>query len=58
MSQETNNNKHYKCPHCPCIFLTQVDLQKHITSFGTNNNMHEYAFKKTHGKLEHGYSDE
>lgn len=58
MTQETNNNQHYKCPHCPCIFLTKADLQKHINHFGTTKENHEYTYKKTHGRLEHGYGEE
>ena len=56
MTQETNNNRLYKCPHCTCIFLTQADLQKHLNHFGTIKENHEYEYKKTHGRLEHGSS--
>ncbi|MGD6853367.1 MAG: hypothetical protein ACQCN6_15010 [Candidatus Bathyarchaeia archaeon] len=55
---QTNDNHYYKCPHCSCIFFSQADLQKHIAAFGTNREQHELAYKKTHGRLEHGYSDE
>jgi Zn-finger nucleic acid-binding protein len=53
-----NQNHHYKCPHCACIFLTQADLEKHTAAFGAVKEQHEYSYKKTHGRLEHGYSDE
>ncbi len=58
MTEQTNHNHQYKCPHCACIFLTQADLQKHIATFGAAKEQHEYAYKKTHGRLEHGYGDE
>ncbi len=58
MAQETNPNKLYKCPYCACIFLTQADLEKHITFFGTSKEQHEFAYKKTHGRMEHGYGEE
>ncbi len=58
MTQETNSNKHYKCPHCPCIFSTQVDLKKHLLVFSDNKGQHEYNYKKVHGRLEHGYGEE
>jgi uncharacterized C2H2 Zn-finger protein len=58
MTQETNSNKLYKCPHCACIFLTQADLQKHLLVFSDNKGQHEYNYKKTHGRLEHGYGEE
>ena len=58
MTQETNSNKLYKCPHCACIFLTETDLQKHISVFSDNKGQHEYNYKKTHGRLEHGYGNE
>jgi hypothetical protein len=58
MAQETNKNHHYKCPHCACIFLTQADLQKHIGVFGNTTENHDFSYKKTHGRLEHGYGEE
>jgi uncharacterized C2H2 Zn-finger protein len=58
MVQEANNNKIYKCPHCACIFLTEIDLKKHTNFFGDNKEQHEYMYKKTHGRLEHGYGGE
>ncbi|MDR0372290.1 MAG: hypothetical protein LBI79_01820 [Nitrososphaerota archaeon] len=56
MTEENQNP--YKCPHCACVFLTQADLQKHITTFGATKEQHEYSYKKTHDRLEYGYSDE
>ncbi|MGE5533110.1 MAG: hypothetical protein ACM3UL_03265 [Ignavibacteria bacterium] len=58
MTQETNNNKHYKCPHCACIFLSQKDLEKHMSTFGSSKEQHEYNYRNTHGRLEHGYGEE
>ena len=48
----------YKCPHCACIFLTDTDLQKHIAAFGTTKDQHEQKYKKTHDRLEFGFSDD
>ena len=56
--QETNNNQHYKCPHCACLFSTQADMQKHLTVFGDKKEQHEYEYRKTHSRLEHGYGEE
>jgi uncharacterized C2H2 Zn-finger protein len=58
MSEPKNQTNLYKCPSCPCIFFTKADLTKHIDNFGTNKEQHDYQYKKTHGRLEHGYSDE
>lgn len=58
MTQETNNNHLHKCPNCACVFLTYADLQKHINVFGTVKEQHDYTYKKTHGRLEHGYDQE
>lgn len=58
MTQEGNNNIHYKCPHCACIFLTKADLQKHLNKFGNGKEEHEFAYRTTHGRIEHGYSTE
>ncbi|MDR1993812.1 MAG: hypothetical protein LBQ98_10060 [Nitrososphaerota archaeon] len=53
-----NNQPIYKCPHCACVFLTQVDLQKHIVAFGSTKEQHEYNYKKNHGSIEYGYSED
>jgi hypothetical protein len=29
-----------------------------MATFGGSKRQHDYEYKKTHGKLEHGYSDE
>jgi Zn-finger nucleic acid-binding protein len=54
----TQNIKQYKCPYCACLFLTQADLDKHISVFGKIKEQHETLYNKTHGRLEHGYSEE
>jgi uncharacterized C2H2 Zn-finger protein len=58
MTEETNLNKYYKCPHCPCIFLNQADLEKHVNYFGNNPVEHENFYRRTHGRVEHGYGEE
>jgi len=58
MAEEKNNNQHYKCPHCACIFLTKADLQKHMEHFGEGKGEHEFSYRKTHGRLEHGFGEE
>jgi uncharacterized C2H2 Zn-finger protein len=55
---EENNNPFFKCPHCPCIFLTQADLKKHLTQFGNANGNHLYSYQNAHGRIEHGYGEE
>jgi len=52
------NVKQYKCPFCACLFLTQSDLDKHMQVFGKIKEQHDALYKKTHGRLEHGYSEE
>ena len=58
MTEEKKNNPVYKCPHCTCIFLTAADLQKHMNCFGDDKKEHEFSYRKTHGRMEHGYSEE
>ncbi len=58
MAEEENNNRLYKCPHCACIFLTTADLQKHMDRFGDRKDEHDSFYRKTHGRLEHGYGEE
>jgi hypothetical protein len=50
----TNVNNLYKCPHCNCCFCSDVDLQKHIKSYGNSKAEHIEEFRKVHGRLEHG----
>jgi len=52
----TNDEKNgppvfYKCPGCPCLFLTPHDLKKHLDTFGT---LHEDKWRKFHEKLDSG----
>ncbi|MCL5876203.1 MAG: hypothetical protein M1540_00105 [Candidatus Bathyarchaeota archaeon] len=56
--EQKNQNHYFKCPHCACLFFSQADLKKHTDTFGTNKEQHDYQYKKTHGRMEHGYSDE
>ncbi|MFA5573304.1 MAG: hypothetical protein GX799_06605 [Crenarchaeota archaeon] len=58
MTETPKLNKHYlKCPHCTCIFFSKEDLDKHMATFGSGKVEHEYAYKKTHNRLEHGYGN-
>jgi uncharacterized C2H2 Zn-finger protein len=41
----------FKCPGCPCIFLTKHDLNKHQNTLGHGN--HQLEFKTMHKKIEH-----
>lgn len=56
--EQKNQNHTYKCPHCACLFFTEADLKKHTATFGANKEQHDYQYKKTHGRMEHGYNDE
>lgn len=47
-------NQHFKCPFCPCIFLTQADLQKHLDCMGDRKEEHLDCYRRTHGRIEHG----
>jgi uncharacterized C2H2 Zn-finger protein len=53
-----NDNQYLKCPYCACIFFTQADLDAHMARFGNSKGQHDYEYKKTHGRLEHGYGEE
>jgi uncharacterized C2H2 Zn-finger protein len=55
MGEEQNGNQHFKCPHCACVFLTQADLQKHLSCFGAEKEAHADSYKRTHGRVEHGF---
>ena len=44
----------YKCPFCPCTFSTKADLEKHMATFGNEREQHLDAYRRTHGRVEHG----
>jgi SET domain-containing protein len=47
-------NKHFKCPYCACIFLTEIDLKKHLGCMGDHKEEHLDNYRRTHGRIEHG----
>ena len=38
VSLSTNQNTHYPCPFCHCLFLNPTDLQRHL---------YTYSYKQT-----------
>ena len=46
--------QHFKCPFCPCLFLTEIDLQKHLGCMGDRQEEHLDTYRRTHGRIEHG----
>jgi len=58
MDDQKNSNQHLQCPHCASIFFTQADLDVHMKRFGNNAVQHLEYYRKTHGRVEHGYGDE
>ena len=47
-------NRYLKCPFCPCIFLTEADLAKHLGCMGDRKEEHIDCYRRTHGRIEHG----
>jgi len=47
-------NRYLKCPFCPCIFLTETDLSKHLECMGNRKEEHMERYSRTHGRIEHG----
>ena len=35
-----------------------ADLHKHMSCFGDAKQAHEEAYRRTHGRIEHGYGEE
>ena len=52
---EHSTNNLSKCPFCPCCFCNEIDLQKHLKTYGTSKTEHLDKFRKDHGRLEHGF---
>ena len=55
---ENAEPKHFKCPFCPCLFLCQADLQRHMSCMGNSKEEHMECYRRTHGRIEHGYGEE
>lgn len=56
---ESLDQKNYvKCPFCPCIFLTEADLLRHLDCMGSQKYEHSEFYRRTHGRIEHGYGSE
>jgi hypothetical protein len=53
--QVRNTNTLSQCPFCPCCFCNEVDLQKHLKTYGASKSEHLEKFRKNHGRLEHGF---
>jgi len=45
------------CPHCPCIFVNEMDLFLHTEAFGEDPQQHLEKWKKTHRQIEYGYGE-
>jgi hypothetical protein len=52
-SQEEPNDPPtiYKCPFCPCIFLTPEDIKTHLHTLG--NCQHQKRYQALHKQIEH-----
>jgi hypothetical protein len=51
--EQIDGNLHM-CPFCACCFCNEIDLKQHIENFGNIKSEHMEAFRKAHGRLEHG----
>jgi uncharacterized C2H2 Zn-finger protein len=58
---ENNSNsipkQFLKCPHCPCVFITEADLQKHLTCMGEHKEEHIDVYRRAHGRIERGFGN-
>jgi hypothetical protein len=46
-----------RCPFCPCCFFTIQDLERHMAAFGKNREEHSEDYRRTHGRVEHGWAN-
>jgi hypothetical protein len=44
----------FRCSFCPCVFLTEADLQKHYACMGSKSEEHLDYYRRTHARIEHG----
>jgi hypothetical protein len=45
-----------RCPFCACCFMSIQDLEKHMATFGSNKEAHSENLRRTHGKIEYGWT--
>jgi len=57
-TENLNQRNFVKCPFCPCVFLTEADLHRHLDCMGHHEADHSECYRRTHGRIEHGYSSE
>ncbi|MFB3889412.1 MAG: hypothetical protein ACE14S_07965 [Candidatus Bathyarchaeia archaeon] len=55
---EGNVNNLCRCPFCGCCFCNAADLQRHMETYGASRGEHAEAFRRIHGRLEHGAGQE
>ena len=46
-----------KCPFCSCVFCTKADLERHLAAFGNRLEEHAEAYRRIHGRMEHGSTE-
>ncbi len=57
--EDNAKGQFFKCLFCPCVFLSEVDLQKHYACMGDKREEHLDCYRRTHARIEHGsYSTE
>ena len=54
MTESDDIGKFLRCPYCPCIFITEADLQKHMDCMGQNREEHIDCYGRTHARIERG----
>jgi len=43
---------YFECPHCPCVFTSKEDLEKHMERYGDNPEIHKRKWERNHRELE------
>ena len=43
---------YFECPYCPCVFVSEKDLDKHMKQYGDDPEMHKRKWKRNHIDLE------
>ena len=45
----------FECPYCACVFVSQVDLESHLETFGFNKYEHNRKLDETHRSVDRTY---
>jgi uncharacterized C2H2 Zn-finger protein len=53
MEEGRSEEGFYRCPFCPCVFCSRIDLERHLSAFGNIKEQHSEEYKRCHSRIEY-----